>query len=110
MANFNLATAVPLPIDTIPGPHGVYRDSEGALLLWADSPLRGGGIAVNAEAVDAFRGMEGTKFVRFTNPRARLDRIMPLAEVQLGVKWPGSRGDYYAVDLVPKPLTPLLYE
>lgn len=109
MSDFNLETAVPLPLGTIPGPHGVYKDADGNLLMWADSPLRGGGVAVNADALEAFRGMEGPKFMRLTNPKVRLDRILPLEAVPFGECWPGSRGDFFAVDLLPKLLTPLLY-
>lgn len=109
MSEFKLETAVPLPLGTIPGPHGVYKDADGNLLMWADSHLQRGGVAVNADALEAFRRLEGSKFMRLTNPKVRLDRVMPLEEVPLGECWWGSRGEYFAVDLVAKPLSPLRY-
>lgn len=109
MANetFNIEDARPLPRLSIPGPHPVYRDANGATLMWCYTTLSGGGIAVNEDARDWLEGQEGPKFLRLTNSRTGVDEILPFDQVPFGPRRDGHSGAFYPVDVGSPRLTPL---
>lgn len=78
--------------------HFAYEDSSGAVCLWCRSDLARGGVAISASAVEWLATMQGECFIRLTNPKGKLDMVLPVDQVPLGQVRDGHFDGYYIVN------------
>ena len=75
-----------------------YQDATGAICLWCRSDMAGGGVAVNVSAIKWLATMPEPHFIRLTNTRGTMDKILPVGDVPLDHQNEGRYGGYYVVD------------